>query len=304
MSGFVAIDFETANESRASACALGWAVFEDGSLVVGGSTLIAPEIEAGAWSPFNVAIHGIRPADVRGAPVFAEAWQQLTDLARGRPLLAHYAAFDMSVLRAELARLGIAPAALRYACSATLARRAWPELLSVSLPVIARQLGLPLEHHDPRSDAEASAAIAVAAFAQLGVADLPAALASQSVAWGEVRADLTWTPCGVSAMQLSEMRALSDEFDPAHPYFGQVVVFTGALTALTRREAFQRVLDVGGRPEEGVTKDTNVLVVGEQDIRKLASGQTLSAKQRKAAVLRLAGRDIQMIGEVDFLTSL
>lgn len=304
MSGFVAVDFETANETRASACALGWAMFAGGNLVYQGSSLIAPEIHDDEWSDFNIAIHGIRPSDVRGAPAFPDVWSDLVDLALDRPLVAHYAAFDMSVLRAELGRFGLSPRPIRYACSALLSSRAWPDLLSVSLPMIARSLGLSLDHHDPRSDALGSGWIAVAAINRLGGIDLEETLSAQSVPWGQVRADLTWLPCGVSGSRLSEMTAQTSDFDPAHPLLGQAVVFTGALASMTRREAFQRLLDCGGRPEEGVTKHTNILVVGEQDLAKLAVGETMSAKQRKAAALRLKGRDIQLIGEVDFLEAL
>ena len=42
---FVAIDFETANSSRSSACAIGVAVVRDGRVVEHGSTLINPEAD-------------------------------------------------------------------------------------------------------------------------------------------------------------------------------------------------------------------------------------------------------------------
>lgn len=100
------------------------------------------------------------------------------------------------------------------------------------------------------------------------------------------------------------MSAHTDEFDVDHPLYEQVVVFTGALDSMTRREAFQLVLDIGGQPADNVTKHTNLLVVGEQDISHLAAGQALSNKQRKAADLRQKGLDIQLVGEVDFLRML
>jgi DNA polymerase-3 subunit epsilon len=143
MEPFVAIDLETASEARDSACALGWALFVDGVVAESGWTPIEPEIPRGAWSDFNTAIHGLTPADVRGAPNFAAAWPVLARLAAALPLVAHYASFDLSVLRAELARYEIEPAPLRYACSALLSRAAWPLMVSVSLPVVTRQLGEP-----------------------------------------------------------------------------------------------------------------------------------------------------------------
>jgi DNA polymerase-3 subunit epsilon len=89
--------------------------------------------------------------------------------------------------------------------------------------------------------------------------------------------------------------------DPSHPFFGREVVFTGALGSMTRALAWDRVAEVGGRPAPGVTRDTNVLVVGYQDARKLRPGEDLSAKARKAEALREHGQNIEVMPETDFL---
>ena len=306
MERFVAIDFETATDSRDSTCALGWTVFEEGESRETGGTLIDPEIPAGAWSAFNTVIHGIEPADVRGAPTFAEIWPHLATLVANSPLVAHYASFDLSVLRAALARYELEPEPLRYACSALLSRAAWPLMVSVSLPVVSRNLGLLVAERSPEANARVSGEIATRAAAALHTPHLDGALVAAGLHWGTVASDLSWTPCGLPAghVRAANLAPRTSEFDPQHPFGGKTVVFTGALASMTRREAFQRVYDVGGRPGDGVTKETNVLVVGERDIRRLADGETMSAKQRKAHDLRATGRDIQLIGEDDFLRAL
>ena len=63
----------------------------------------------------------------------------------------------------------------------------------------------------------------------------------------------------------------------------------------------QAVVDVGGEVEKGVTKHTNFLVVGDQDYRKFADGQTKGSKMRKAEALLAKGQDIEIITEQDFL---
>jgi hypothetical protein len=50
-----------------------------------------------------------------------------------------------------------------------------------------------------------------------------------------------------------------------------------------------------------VTKRTNILVLGYQDARKLRPGEELSAKARNARDLRAEGRQIELMGEVDFV---
>jgi DNA polymerase III subunit epsilon len=109
--------------------------------------------------------------------------------------------------------------------------------------------------------------------------------------------------CGLPAghVRAADLAPRTTEFDPSHPLFERIVVFTGALESMPRRAAFQRVYDVGGTPGDSVTRETNVLVIGEQDMKRLADGETMSPKQRKAHDLRAMGQDIQLIGEDDSL---
>ncbi len=55
--------------------------------------------------------------------------------------------------------------------------------------------------------------------------------------------------------------------------------------------------DVGA----GVTKNTTLLVVGDQDIQKLKPDQTKSSKHLKAEKLIKKGQEIKIIQESDFL---
>jgi NAD-dependent DNA ligase len=92
--------------------------------------------------------------------------------------------------------------------------------------------------------------------------------------------------------------------NPLHPFYGREVVFTGALGSMTRSVAWERVAEAGGQPASGVTKDTNVLVIGYQDARKLRPGEDLSAKARKDRDLRILGQEIEIVPEVDFVQML
>jgi DNA polymerase-3 subunit epsilon len=86
--------------------------------------------------------------------------------------------------------------------------------------------------------------------------------------------------------------------NPEGPFAGETVVFTGALV-ITRREAADLAAGAGCDVADGVTKATTLLVVGDQDIRKLA-GQEKSSKHRKAEALIAKGQAIRILGESDF----
>lgn len=83
---WVAIDFETANSARDSACALGMAVVEDGRVAKTTSWLIRPPVLD--FDPFNVSIHGITSEDVKDSPTFGELWRDVGPLLAGKCLLS------------------------------------------------------------------------------------------------------------------------------------------------------------------------------------------------------------------------
>lgn len=69
MQPFVALDFETANGKRASACSVGLAKFDDNGQLAGTfHSLIKPHPEHSFFQPANIWVHGIRPDDVADAP--------------------------------------------------------------------------------------------------------------------------------------------------------------------------------------------------------------------------------------------
>ena len=98
MNNFAAIDFETANERRDSACAVGLAWIEGGRVVRRESRLIRPPQLR--FSPGNIRVHGILPADVRDAPTFPEVIAEFLPDLSGGLMLAHNAGFDMGVITA------------------------------------------------------------------------------------------------------------------------------------------------------------------------------------------------------------
>ncbi len=156
---FVAIDFETADYQRDSACAVALVRVEAGQITERRQQLIRPPRRQFVFT----AIHGITWADVSDAPTFSEAWPTLAPLLDDCEFIAaHNASFDRSVLRAccESARLPMP--AKPFECSMRLARTTWG-LRPTTLPDVCRHLRIPLRHHDAASDAEACARIILAA---------------------------------------------------------------------------------------------------------------------------------------------
>jgi DNA polymerase-3 subunit epsilon len=68
---------------------------------------------------------------------------------------------------------------------------------------------------------------------------------------------------------------------------------------MPRREAADLAAAIGCTVEDGVTKKTTLLVVGDQDVRRLA-GHEKSSKHRKAESLIETGQPIRILRESDF----
>lgn len=154
---FIAIDFETANAKRNSACAIGIVIVKDGLEVERYYRLIRP-IEM-YFNPMNVRVHGIKERDVLDAPTFDKVWDEFKDKITQNLLIAHNAAsFDMSVLRACLESYNLEIPSLKYACTMEAAKAiGWsPKLKDLSV-----ELNIPLEHHNALSDAICCANIAI-----------------------------------------------------------------------------------------------------------------------------------------------
>ena len=295
---FIAIDFETANRKRESACAVGIAVVSNGVIVEQTSTLINPDSE---FSPYNIAITGIRPEDVVDSPYFPEVWDVLAPVLSGRTVVAHVATFDLGVLRQAVARYELPGIDMSAACSWRLARRTWPTLPAFGLSYLARELGLPLDHHEAGSDAAACAGVILAAIGELGASSLDDMFDRLGLRAGTLTPD---SFVGVSAYggDLRDMIGAEDA-DPEHPLFGRCICFTGAMFSMTRSEAAERIVEFGADFKNNVSKHVDLLVIGDADFVQFADGMQ-TGKMKKASTLRADGFDIEIIAERDFLALL
>jgi DNA polymerase-3 subunit epsilon len=171
----IAIDFETANAQRGSACSVGLAWLEGDEVVRVEERLIRPRDMR--FSSVNVAIHGIRPEHVEDAGEFPEVMDEFADDFRGATMIAHNAAFDFSVWRACLDTYRQGYPDLSYLCSVKMARKVWPHLGSHKLNHLADHLGLRFMHHNAAEDAAICARATIAIGKSLKVShvrDIPA----------------------------------------------------------------------------------------------------------------------------------
>lgn len=304
---FVAIDFETANEERGSACEMSLVRFSKGQVADRLTSFIYQE----RFSGINISIHGITPRDVAKAPEFENFWPTAREFIGSSPLVAHNAGFDMGVLFKSLrgAQVG---AELPYFCTMVLSRRTLP-IAYFSLANVSQHLGIHHpEEHRAESDAITAGRVALALLARESVEDFDSLAEKLNVRPG-VLSDSGPSGCvhkGQSSQLTAAERAkILESIDASELYedpdfVGKKVVFTGELEHLVRRDAQLAVMKAGGVIVSGVSSKTNMVVTGYQDPRKLKDGAKLSNKLQKATELRLQGCDIEIVDERMFLEML
>lgn len=276
---FAAIDVETANADLSSICQVGVAIFHGGAHVDSWSSLVDPQDE---FNYINSSIHGIDEGDVRGAPTWPSVFESLRGLVTNSVVVCH-TPFDRAATRLACEKHRLVQLNCRWLDTARVVRRAWPEKFGArgyGLQNVARSFGIEFRHHDALEDARAAGEI----------------LCKACIHAGCTLDD--WFTRVQGPINPTHDHPITCDGNSEGPLFGNVVVFTGSLQR-PRREAADLAARAGCNVGSTVTKKTTLLIVGDQDISRLA-GKTKSSKHLKAEELINGGYPIRILRESDF----
>ncbi len=278
---FVAIDVETANADMASICQIGLVRIEDGRLSDEWKTYVDPE---DYFDGVNISIHGIDESIVDGAPTLPELYDTLLSHIDGNVVVCH-THFDRVAVHQSAQKYDLNPPKCTWLDSARVARRTWKECAwnGYGLYRICKKLGYEFRHHDALEDAKAAAHILLSASNECGL---------------DINGWLRRVRQPIDPASSSSSVAIKREGNPEGALYGEVIVFTGELE-IPRHEAADLAAAIGCQVAAGVSKKTTMLVVGDQDIKKLA-GHEKSLKYRKAEDLITKGAAIRILKESDF----
>lgn len=302
---FVAIDFETANNNNNSACSLGMVMVKDKQIVDKKYFLIHPPTPV--FDPNNISIHGITYDDVKDTPRFPYVWGQILDYFKTNTIIAHNAQFDMSVLKCCLDEYGLDCPDFNYMCSIPISTKACTdENIGRSLEDRARYFDINIDkHHNALSDAETCARIVIESIKKTRRKSFESfcktyySLTIRS--FSDLKPNRRFRYKKFEKIIISEIvAATSDKFNINNELYGKNIVFTGELRNMVRKEAMQKVVDLGGNIRSTVSPKTNYLVVGIQD-KSIVGDDGLSKKEEKAYDLFNRGFDIKIIDENEFL---
>ena len=312
---FISIDFETANEYRDSACQLGITTVQNEAIKYVKSWIINPEQ---SFSTYNTSIHGIDETMVQGQPTFKELWPEILPYfgneEMGNIIVAHNATFDINVLLCMLERYNIVPLDGIFLCTLAIARRTWVQP-SYSLSSLCNAFNIIPGKHDAGEDSRACAELLLLAAKEKEV-DLSKDIACDNdfndienkfqVYFGTFNSQ-GYIPSTCKRKQKAKLlQAIKGDKSKENPdsiFYQKHVVFTGTLSSMRRLEAQQIIADIGGINQTGVNKETDYLIVGQQDF-KIVGEDGMSSKQEKAIKMIEKGATLEILSENDFLRSL
>lgn len=154
---FVAIDFETANWQKDSACAVGIISVKDGRIEEEYYSLIQPPNNL--YNYHNTKVHGITAEQTRYSPTFEDIYPKVKKILFGRKMVAHNESFDRNVLFHTMETYGLSYSELEIAskweCTVKIFRK--KKQYPVNLAACCARYNIDLTHHNALSDALACA---------------------------------------------------------------------------------------------------------------------------------------------------
>ncbi|MFU0514542.1 exonuclease [Gardnerella sp. DNF01162] len=233
---------------------------------------------------FITALTGITNEMLASMPSIADVKTAVLSFIGEDIILGHNTSFDMRFLnegfKTQLSN--------QYMDTMQFARKLYPELKHHRLSNLTDYLGLHNNEHRALADCIATKELYDAVKTRMAEKNL-------------VIEDL-WPVSGSHGGKGIDIKAIKPDevvVDKDGFFYNRHVVFTGKLEKMVRKDAMQIVVNLGGVLDNSVTKQTNYLILGDNDYNAILKGEK-SSKHKKAEKLKLEGQDIEIIDERTF----
>lgn len=277
----------------------------DGQEVGRFTSLIQPPSMPGGdfVNDFITALTGITDEMLAGAPFAPDVLAEFASFVGDTPVVGHYVGFDINFLYDSFDRYLERPFSNDYIDTLRVARKLHPEMSHHRLADLVELFDVTHnDAHRAMGDVEATAEC----FAHLKDEALEHHGSEERFQelFGSVRKRRRSVAeggqaGGSHAVKAADIQGDAQKIDEDSPIFGCACVFTGKLEKFTRAEAMQIVADLGGINQDGVTKATRYLILGNNDYcASIKDGK--SNKQKKAEKLALKGTGIEILPETAF----
>lgn len=252
----------------------------DGKVVDQYSQLIKPN---NAIDDFITYLTGITNKMLVNQPSIKEVEGEILDFLGDDIIVGHNTSFDIRFLNASFKET----LKNEYMDTMIFSRKIYPQLPHHRLSDLAKFLNLANNQHRALADC-------------ITTYQLYETIKSTMDERGLKLSDL-WQ-ChsnGHPGIDIKAIKPKSNEIDEDNFFYGKHVVFTGKLEKMLRKDAMQIIVDLGGILDKTVNKNTNYLILGNNDYNAVLHGEK-SNKHKKAEKLKMEGNDINIIDEFTF----
>lgn len=252
----------------------------DGKVVDQYSQLIKPN---NAIDDFITYLTGITNKMLVNQPSIKEVEGEILDFLGDDIIVGHNTSFDIRFLNASFKET----LKNEYMDTMIFSRKIYPQLPHHRLSDLAKFLNLANNQHRALADC-------------ITTYQLYETIKSTMDERGLKLSDL-WQ-ChsnGHPGIDIKAIKPKSNEIDEDNFFYGKHVVFTGKLEKMLRKDAMQIIVDLGGILDKSVNKNTNYLILGNNDYNAVLHGEK-SNKHKKAEKLKMEGNDINIIDEFTF----
>lgn len=251
----------------------------DNKIVAEYSQLIKPEYEIDS---FITSLTGITNDMVRKKPSINEVKEDVLNFIGNDIIIGHNTSFDIRFLKEGFE----CDLENRYMDTMQFARKLFPELKHHRLRDLTEYLNLHNNEHRAISDCVATKELYdsiknIMDERELGINNL----------WVSKKYK--------NGINIDSIQSISIDIDEDNFFYNRHVVFTGKLEKMLRKDAMQLVVNLGGILDKSVTRQTNYLILGDNDYNAILKGKK-SSKHTKAEKLKLDGQDIEIIDELTF----
>lgn len=246
-------------------------------------SLIKPNYKIDA---FITNLTGITNDMVEEAPRIDEVLEKFLNFIGNNILVGHNVHFDINFVYDNLVKTNCSPLKNNFIDTLRLARRILPELKHHRLKDLANHYNIDLEgNHRAIKDTE----ITLSLYWKLEEAI--------KEKYGSIEMFTNTIKKTYSYQQpVSTIIPTTTNFNQENFFYNQYVAITGTLERMSRKEALQIIVNLGGHIEGTVTYKTNYLILGNNDYNPILRGKK-SSKLIKAENFKLKGSDIEIISE-------
>lgn len=261
------------------------------------STYVRPSVHI----PPNITkLTGISDTLVQSAPTFEDVWSQYKNFIEKSPLVTGYnVSFDLQFLSKACGE----DLRLKWKCFDTLscARQAIPYLENYKLSTVCNYINYADRFHDSLNDCRACGEVIKYLYNCTDCFELEPLKYLSPCKERRNNTQISKVNEYKNKLAASNPAPISpDRISKSGPLSGKNIVFTGALS-FGRSTALTMAENAGALVKSSVSKKTNYVVVGEQDINLVGADGLSSKLEHAYQLIDECGIDIKIIGEVEFL---